>query len=102
MAKLGDLATLVRSKNAGPFYLTFDVMFDDPAVYERVKKADVLSRAFVADRYGLSENEVMFFYVDNALAIKASIPRPIIQGDIGETDSYGGQQFAPLLDIEIP
>ena len=80
MAKLGDLATLVRSKNAGPFYLTFDVMFDDPAVYERVKKADVLSRAFVADRYGLSENEVMFFYVDNALAIKASIPRPIIQG----------------------
>jgi len=102
MAKLGDLATLVRSKNAGPFYLTFDVMFDDPAVYERVKKADVLSRAFVADRYGLSENEVMFFYVDNALAIKASIPRPIIQGDVGETDSYGGQQFAPLLDIEIP
>ena len=102
MAKLGDLATLVRSKNAGPFYLTFDVMFDDPAVYERVKKADVLSRAFVADRYGLSENEVMFFYVDNALAIKASIPRPVIQGDIGETDSYGGQQFAPLLDIEIP
>ena len=102
MAKLGDLATLVRSKNAGPFYLTFDVMFDDPAVYERVKKADVLSRAFIADRYGLSENEVMFFYVDNALAVKASIPRPIIQGDVGETDSYGGQQFAPLLDIEIP
>ena len=102
MAKLGDLATLVRSKNAGPFYLTFDVMFDDPAIYERVKKADVLSRAFIAERYGLSENEVMFFYVDNALAVKASIPRPIIQGDVGETDSYGGQQFAPLLDIEIP
>ncbi len=102
MAKLGDLATLVRSKNAGPFYLTFDVMFDDPAVYERVKKANVLSRSFIADRYGLSENEVMFFYVDNALAVKASIPRPIIQGDVGETDSYGGQQFAPLLDIEIP
>ncbi|MEL0108074.1 MAG: DUF4387 domain-containing protein [Rhodospirillales bacterium] len=102
MAKLGDLAKLVRSKNAGPFYLTFDVMFDDPAVYERVKNANVLSRAFVAERYGLSENEVMFFYVDNALAVKASIPRPIIQGDVGETDSYGGQQFAPLLDIEIP
>jgi len=102
MAKLGDLATLVRSKNAGPFYLTFDVMFDDPAVYERVKKAGVLSRSFIAERYGLSENEVMFFYVDNALAVKASIPRPIIQGDVGETDSYGGQQFAPLLDIEIP
>jgi len=102
MAKLGDLATLVRSKNAGPFYLTFDVMFDDPAIYERVKKANVLSRAFIAERYGLSENEVMFFYVDNALAVKASIPRPIIQGDVGETDSYGGQQFAPLLDIEIP
>ncbi|MEQ8193999.1 MAG: DUF4387 domain-containing protein [Rhodospirillales bacterium] len=102
MAKLGDLATLVRSKNAGPFYLTFDVMFDDPAVYERVRNANVLSRAFIAERFGLSENEVLFFFVDNALAVKASIPRPIIQGDIGETDAYGGQQFAALLDIEFP
>jgi len=29
MATLGDLAKLVRSKNAGPFWLTIDIMFDD-------------------------------------------------------------------------
>jgi len=44
---------------------------------------------------------VRFFESDSALAIKASIPRPIIQGDIGDTDGHGGQQYAPLMDIEI-
>ena len=29
MATLADLAKLVRSKNAGPFWLTIDIMFDD-------------------------------------------------------------------------
>ena len=35
MTILGDLATLIRSKNAGPFILTFDIMFDDEASYRR-------------------------------------------------------------------
>ena len=35
MAKLGDLASLIRSKNAGPVVLTFDIMFDEPEVYSR-------------------------------------------------------------------
>jgi hypothetical protein len=36
------------------------------------------------------------------LAIKASIPRPVIQGDVGDSDGHGGQQFIPLMDIDIP
>jgi hypothetical protein len=43
-----------------------------------------------------------FFYCDNALAVKASIPRPAIQGDLDDADGHGGQQYAPLMDIEIP
>jgi len=45
---------------------------------------------------------VRFFTCDSALAIKFSIPRPIIQGDLGDGDLHGGQQFAPLMSIEIP
>ncbi|HEY0293976.1 MAG TPA: DUF4387 domain-containing protein [Bordetella sp.] len=102
MTRLADLARLIRSKNAGPFQLTFDIMFDDAPTYERVKRAGSLSRASVARLYGLSEADTLFFHCDNALAIKVSIPRPYIQGDPLDSDGHGGQQYAPLMDIEIP
>ena len=99
---LGSLARLIRSKNAGPFMLTFDIMFEDEARYRRVKDSGVLTRERVGAIYGLPPGEVLFFWCDNALAVKASIPRPIVQGDVGDPDGHGGQQYAPLIDIEIP
>jgi hypothetical protein len=48
------------------------------------------------------ENSVLFFECDNARAFKFSIPRPLVQGDLGDGDLHGGQQFIPLMDIEIP
>ena len=102
MTALASLAKLIRSKNAGPFELTFDIMFDDEATYRRVKDSGRVSREAVAERYGLPSRDVKFFFCDNALAIKASIPRPAIQGDLDDADGHGGQQYAPLMDIEIP
>ena len=40
MAMLGDLAKLVRSKNAGPFWLTIDIIFDDAEAYRRARVAE--------------------------------------------------------------
>jgi Domain of unknown function (DUF4387) len=102
MTALAHLARLIRSKNAGPFELTFDIMFDDASTYRRVKESGALTREAVAQRYGLPAGQVKFFFCDNALAIKASIPRPAIQGDLEDADGHGGQQYAPLMDIEIP
>jgi hypothetical protein len=101
MTQLAEFASLIRSKNAGPFQLTIDIMFDEQAVYERVKASGRLSQAKVAEFYGLAPEKVLFFFCDNALAVKASIPRPSIQGDLGDTDNHAGQQYAPLMDIEI-
>jgi hypothetical protein len=56
----------------------------------------------VAASYGLPPKHVKFLFRDNALAIKASIPRSPPQGDSGDADGHGGQQYAPLMDIEIP
>jgi hypothetical protein len=53
-------------------------------------------------RYGLQPEQVKFLYVDNALAVKASIPRPAVQVDLYDSDGHGGRQYAPLMDIEIP
>lgn len=102
MTPLGELARLIRSKNAGPFELTFDIMFDEPATYERVKQSGMVSREAIATRYGLPAEKVKFFYCDLACAIKASIPRPCFQGDLLDSDGHGGQQYAPLMDIQIP
>jgi hypothetical protein len=102
MTTLARLARLIRSKNAGPFELTFDIMFDDAAAYERVKRSGAVSREVVAACYRLPVDQVKFFYCDAALAIKASIPRPFTQGDLRDSDGHGGQQYAPLMDIEIP
>ena len=101
MATLGELAKLIRSKNAGAFILTFDVMFEDEATYRRVLASNALTRKSFAKIYKLSENEVMFFEYDAACAIKISIPRPYTQRDLEDGDMYGGQQHGPLVDLVV-
>ena len=101
MAKLAELASLIRSKNAGPFVLTFDIMFGERTVYERVKASGKIDAGVVAKKYGIPEKDVAFFFIDNTLAIKASIPRRASQGDLRDADGHGGQQYALLMDIEI-
>jgi hypothetical protein len=100
--RLADCASLIRSKNAGPFTLTFDIMFAAGAPYEHVKRSGVLNRELFAKLYAVRPDEVQAFTCDHALAFKFSIPRPQVQGDFGDGDLHGGQQYAPLLDIEVP
>ncbi len=100
---LRELAKVVRSKNSGPFELTFDVMFNSREVYERVQASGVVTRAALAQLYGVADEDVTNFqFFDPALAFKLTIKRPRPQGSIGETDTFGAQQHAPLLSIGIP
>jgi Domain of unknown function (DUF4387) len=102
MPKLWELARLVRAKNAGPFTLTFDIIFADAETYEQVKQSGVISRELFARLYRVPEEQVLFFEHDRAWALKASIPRPAGSGDLEDTDVFGGQQHGPLVDLEIP
>lgn len=101
MTTLGALAKLIRSKNAGPFVLTFDVMFDTPEMYRHVLKSGVLIRSSFAALYRVPELDVMFFECDAAQAIKISIPRPSVQGSREDGDMFGGQQHALLVDLPM-
>ena len=101
MATLFDLCSLIRSKNAGPFVLTFDLMFSSRENYERAKGSQPLTKHLLAQMYGQREEDITLVYHDHALAIKASIPRPIFQGELRDGDCYGGQQYVPLLQIEV-
>ena len=102
MAKLKDIAKACKSKNAGPFEITLDIMFDDAALFERVRATGVIDGALIARLYGVRQDQVLFTEYAPALAWKATLPRRIASGAIGDTDIYGAQQHAPLLDIEVP
>jgi Domain of unknown function (DUF4387) len=101
--KLADLAKVIRSKNAGPFELTFDIMFEDVYTYEAVKASGAITPQRIADLYHVSHNEVLVCRAyDPALAYKITIRRPIGSGDRGETDVYGCQQHMPLTQLDVP
>lgn len=101
MTRLKDIAKACKSKNAGPFHVTLDIMFDDAALFERVRRTGTIRAELIASLYGVPLDQVLFTEYPPALAWKATIPRRIPSGAIGDTDIYGAQQHAPLLDIEV-
>lgn len=102
MTKLWQLAKLIRSKNAGPFELTFDVIFKDRASYERVRDAGVINEEWFAKTYRIAPETVSVIAYDAAHAIKITIPRPVPSGEVNDTDVFGGQQYGPLVELEVP
>lgn len=101
--RLVDLAHVLRSKNSGPFEITFDVLFDDDAVYERVKGSQALHTARMAELFRVPvEDVIVCMFFDPARAFKLTLRRNWAQGSIGERDTFGAQQYAPLLDLRIP
>ena len=100
--KLTDLASVIRSKNSGPYELTLDIIFNDFDMYEKVKRGGHINEELICSLYGVTpEMIICIVELDPAKAIKATIKRPLCSGDLGETDVYGAQQHAPLLGIEI-
>ena len=102
MSKLWQVTKLIRSKNAGPFELTFDVIFKDHATYEKVRDAKSISAEWFAKTYRLKPEVVQIINYDAASAIKITIPRPAISGDTNDADVYGGQQYGPLVELDVP
>lgn len=101
--RLRDVAKVIRSKNSGPYELTLDVMFPSEAVYRRVRDAGIFTPASVAALYRIPVERVLkVVHYEPAWAVKATIVRPLVSGAVGETDVYGAQQHAPLLDMELP
>lgn len=103
MARLMDVARTVRSKNAGPDFITFDIIFSDEAVYREVKESGVLTAETVAALYGIEPDRIVTFAAfDPAYAVKFTIRRLRPSGSPGESDVMGSQMYAPLLDLELP
>ena len=103
MTALGELATLVRSKNAGPFWVTIDIFFPDAETYERAAASTSLTDVeVIATRYAVPPEVVKVFRLPELRAIKLSFPRPSAQGGAHDRDMHAGQQYVALLAVDIP
>jgi len=102
MTRLVDVASVIRSKNAGPYELTLDIIFKDRAWFEQALREDLINPELIARLYNVPVADVLGIVAfEPANAIKATIKRPMVSGAIGETDVYGAQQHAPLLTLTL-
>ena len=99
MKKLIDYTKILRSKNAGPLFITFDLIFntkeDMKYVEERLKKEAI------ADAYSVDVNKIDIISYSVVNSIKITFPRKNISGSLADSDIYGCQQHMPLANIEI-
>lgn len=100
--KLFDISDVIRSKNSGPYEITFDIIFKDFDIFHKVANANVFTPEVFAKLYCIDVKSVMCVVnFEPAKAIKITIERPISSGSLGETDVYGAQQHAPLMNFEF-
>ncbi len=99
MVRLGDVAEKIRSKNAGPFWLTIDIFCNSGDSFEQVCNA--LATEAVAAVFARPPGDVKRFEIRNLNVIKFSLPRPVVQGDIKDPDMHGASWAALLQDLEI-
>ena len=101
--KLSELANTIRSKNAGPFEVTFDVIFSKKENYRRTVASGALTRETVARLYNIPPARISDFVTfDVANAIKFTIYRSVPNGSPGDWDILGCQYYGPLMDLEVP
>jgi hypothetical protein len=97
------IAKTIRSKNAGVDKITFDVIFSDDRAYKRVCASGVLGKKRIAELFRIGEERITdHVYFDPAKAVKFTLRRLAPSGSLGETDLFGCQHYAPLLEIEVP
>jgi hypothetical protein len=102
MTSLGELAEQVRSKNAGPFWITLDVFFRNKPDYEFVTSSGILSPQLIGRLYRVDPASVKYFELPVLHVVKISFPRPVTAGSFEDRDLHGGQQHVPLAALALP
>ena len=98
---VGDVAELVRSKNAGPFWQTLDIFCASDEDYGVLAAEAVLSPERVAELYRVDAQSVRVFRLPNLRVIKISFPRAVSSGSVGDRDVHAGQQHVPLAMLPV-
>lgn len=99
MPEIGTIAEKVRSKNAGPFWVTIDIFCGSADAYARIRDGLVTARA--AEAIGVPTQELKRFDIPELNVIKLSAPRPAIQGTVRDRDMHGAGWAVILAEMTI-
>jgi len=96
---VGSLADSIRSKNAGPFWVTIDIFCSTVDVYSQL--ASNLHTQEIAAALQQPEDLIKRFDIESLNVIKISLPRPITQGDRLDRDMHGAQWALLIGEITL-
>jgi len=95
-------ARVIRSKNSGPFELTLDIIFKDKTYFDLFKRRRLINARRIAALYKVPRNDILgIIYFEPANAVKITLRRIVPSGAPGDSDIYGAQQHAPLLNLKF-
>ena len=100
--RLVDFAHEIRSKNAGPFWTTFETFMRDETGYAIAADEELINESVVARLYGVEQGAVQIFRIPELNVVKISFPRRVAQGGLRDRDVHCGQQHVPLAELVVP
>lgn len=101
MPTVNDVCHHVRSKNSGPYWVTFDLFFKDADAFSRYADSPALGPQVIERLFNADPALVKRFSVPGLNVVKISYARSSPQGGMVERDMHCGQQFVRLLDVEL-
>jgi hypothetical protein len=99
---LGDFATEIRSKNAGPFWVTMETFMPDETGYAIAADEGFINERLISELYGVPADTVQIFRIPTLNVVKISFPRPVTQASLRDRDIHAGQHHVPLAALPVP
>lgn len=99
MPELNKIAQKVRSKNAGPFWITVDIFCGSEDAFNRVSTG--LANGKVAQILDVPTQTLKRFDISDLSVIKLSLPRREIQGTVNDRDMHGAALAVLVGEIVI-
>jgi len=96
---LSEKVLKVRSKNAGPFWVTIDIFCGSKPAFVEVSAK--LSTERVAALYKAPLATIKRFDIADLNVVKFSLPRPVVQGSREDRDMHGAGWAVLLEEAEL-
>lgn len=101
MTTIGESAKYVRSKGAGPFWMTIDIFCGSEEKFDLFRQSNAICPKTFGDIFRVPEENVKIFFLSQLNVIKISVPRIPPQGHREERDMHCGQQYIRILDVAL-
>ncbi|MGI8712329.1 MAG: DUF4387 domain-containing protein [Solirubrobacteraceae bacterium] len=98
---IGQLADEVRSKNAGPFWMTLDIFLRTSEDYDWLIASKTVNPDSIGRLYDVAPEHVQIFEIPTLNVIKISFPRAVTAGSFADRDQHAGQQHVPLASAIV-